>query len=396
MLSFKFLLEADRKDVDTANEQLSHLDHPYQMHVLYGKRGAESALSDLKATHDYFKTGKSNKVYTSRKVDGGVSVILRNHPTFGFSASTKSAFNVNPKINYTEEDVDKNHGHAPGLAAALKHVLKHGKNLVAPGHTIQGDLLYTHDKKKNTPGDPTVTEDGVSTTPNRIELRHTGAPKKFGIALHTEYENNVAKSGVSPKATIPSKDVFVADTTFEPKANHYEKQHQDIAEKHLMKANEIVKSHPEHFDLSKEHKEHLLTYMNSLRSEAGPIVSPTHEGYKQHLTRIMEKKQSAVKTAMSKEQKASAFKALMDEVDKNKPKFKSIFDFHDHVNKVTEALSSTLHHNKASNFSTYIDGTPSTDEGIVVADKKTRNIKFKLVPNHIASALKYNTRFSRA
>jgi hypothetical protein len=383
MLSFKTLIS----EQDNLNEQLSHLDHPYQMHVLYGKHGAESALRDLRATHEYFKTGKSTKIYASRKVDGGVSVIMKNHPTFGYSVSTKSAFNVNPKINYTEEDINKNHGHAKGLADALKHVLKHGKTLVKPGHTVQGDLLYTNDAK--------TTVEHVTTTPNRIEYKHSGKPKKFGIALHTEYEGNSAKSGVSPAAINHSRNVFVADTSFEPKSSHYEEKHQNLAEKHLAAAEEILKKHPEHFDISKEHKEHLLTYMNSLRSESGHIVSPSHDTYKEHLKRIMEKRQAGVKTEKSKAEKGAAFQNMMDEVDRNKAKFKSIFAFHDHVNKVTEALATTLHHNKPSNFTTHIDGSPSTDEGIVIADKKTKNIRFKIVPNRIASALRYNPRFPK-
>lgn len=386
MISFKFYL-VEEQNADGTNEQLSHLDHPYQMHVLYGKSGAESAVRDLKSTHEYFKTGKSNSINTSRKVDGGVSVILKNHPTFGFSVSTKSAFNVNPKINYTEEDVDKNHGHAPGLAAALKHVLKHGKNLVKPGNTIQGDLLYTNETKHG--------NNEVSSTPNRIEYRHKGEPKKFGIALHTEYENDTAKSGVSPSALQDTKNIFVADTDFTPKPHHYDEKHQKITEKHLAAAENIVKNNPEHFDISKDHREHLLTYMNSLRSEAGPIASPTHEGYIEHLKKISEKRQNSVKTEKAKQQKASAFDSMTKEVNENKPKFKSIFDFHDHLNKVTESLGSTLEKNKASNFTTHIDNAPSTDEGIVVSNKKTRNIRFKLVPNRIASALKYNPRFKR-
>jgi len=371
--TFTFLIEEEDQ-----SSHLGHLDHPYQMHVLYGKNGAESAVRDLRDTHNYFKTGKSNIVTSSRKVDGGVSVILKNHPTFGFSVSTKSAFNVNPKINYTEEDIEKNHGHAPGLVHALKNVLKHGKDLVKPGHTVQGDLLYTHDTKQ-TSSSPNVTDEHTSSIPNRIEYRHSGTPKKFGIALHTEYENNVAKSGVPSKILNHSKNIFVADTSYEPKPQHYEEKHQNTAEKHLSAAEDIVKKHPEHFDISKEHREHLLTYMNSLRSQAGPIASPTHEGYIEHLNKISEKRQAGVKTPKAKEQKASIFKSLSDEVTKNKPKFKSIFDFHNHVNKVTEALTSTLEHNKASNFTSHIDGAPSTDEGIVIANKKTRNIRFKLV-----------------
>ena len=310
MLSFKALLSEQLE----INEQLSHLDHPYQMHVLYGKNGAESAIRDLKATHEYFKTGKSNRVYASRKVDGGVSVIMKNHPTFGFSVSTKSAFNVNPKINYTEEDIEKNHGHAKGLASALKHVLKHGKDLVKPGHSVQGDLLYTNDAK--------TTDDHVTTTPNRIEYKHSGKPKKFGIALHTEYEGNSAKSGVSSSAINHSRNVFVADTSFEPKSSHYEEKHQNTSEKHLAAAEGILKKHPEHFDISKEHKEHLLTYMNSLRSESGHIVPPTHESYKEHLKRIMEKRQASVKTEKSKAEKGQPLKKMRNKENREKQKFK--------------------------------------------------------------------------
>jgi hypothetical protein len=390
-LKFSIFEETD----SNVNKELSHLDHPYQMHVLHGKNGAVSTIRNLRDTHNYFKTGKSNTVFTSRKVDGGVSVILKNHPTFGFSVSTKSAFNVNPKINYTEEDIEKNHGHAPGLVSALKHVLKHGRNLIKPGHTVQGDLLYTHNDNKSSTNNPKIFSHHTSSTPNRIEYRHSGPPKKFGIALHTEYENNVARSGVSSKALNHSKDIFVADTSYEPKTHHYEEKHQNLAEKHLTAAEDIVKKHPEHFDISKEHKEHLLTYMNSLRTKTGPITSPTHEGYIEHLNKISAKRQAGVKTPKAKEQKTSSFKNIADEVSKNRPKFKSIFDFHNHINKVTEALTSTLEHNKPSNFTSHIDNASSTDEGIVVANKNTRNIHFKLVPNRIASALKYNPRFQR-
>lgn len=381
--TFTFLIEEEDQ-----SSHLNHLDHPYQMHVLYGKRGAEQAVNDLKSAHDYFTTGKSNKISASRKVDGGVSVIISNHPTFGPSVSTKSAFNVKPKINYTEEDIDKNHGHAPGLANTLKHLLKHGKNLVNSGHSVQGDVLYTNEPKK--------TEDNkVSTTPNRIEYRHEGAPKKFGIALHTEYEGNTAKTGVSPKAINSTKNIFVADTDFTPKPEHYSEKNRNIASKHLELAKELVNKHGDHFDVSKEHKEHILTYMNSLRSEAGPIATPTHQGYIDHLNKIKERKKASVKTSRAKEEKESHFNKLQNEVNNNKSKFKSIFDFHDHINKVTEALTSTLAHNKASNFSSHIDNAPSTDEGIVIANKSNRNILFKLVPNKIASALKYNPRFNR-
>ena len=383
------------EDVAEANKQLMHLDHPYQQHVIYGVSGARSAVKHLEHTHDFFKTGLSNKVSTSRKVDGGVSVIMTKKNGM-FSVGTKSSFNKNPKINYTEEDVDKNHGHAPGLAATLKHVLKNGKNLINDNRTVQGDLLYTHDPKEPTPSEPGYAEGQTRIVPNRIGITHAGKPKAFGIAMHTEYDNEgVARSGVHPAALNDLKNVFVADTSFHPNPEHYTSDQQKIAEKNLAAAKNIVENNPQHFSLPAEHTEHMLTYMNALRDEKGNLKSPTLQGYKNHLQNVMEREVTKLKTDKSRNARMNHYNKLKDEVDYGKDKFQSHFDFHNHLNKVTEALSSTFIKNKPSNFSTDIDGTPSTDEGVVVANKKTGAILFKIVPNTIASALRFNPRFAK-
>ena len=135
--------------------------------------------------------------------------------------------------------------------------------------------------------------------------------------------------------------------------------------------------------------------MNALRTEDGKIKNPTIEGYVNHLNNIKDKEVSKVKTDKSKTAKANHYNKLIDEVQYNKPKFQNNFDFHDHLNAVTEALSSSLDKNKASNFNTEIDGKPSTDEGVVVANAKKGNILFKIVPNKVASALRFNPRFAR-
>lgn len=392
MLSLKTFITESNED---ANKQLSHLDHPYQQHVIYGLSGARAAVKNLKDTHEFFKTGESNKVATSRKVDGGVSVILsKKHGQF--SVATKSAFNKNPKINYTAADVDKNHGHAQGLAATLKHVLKHGKDLVNDNHTVQGDLLYTHDSNNPTPSEPEIQDNKVSVTPNRMTISHSGAPKSMGIALHTTYDDEgVARSGVRPIAVNYSKDVFVADTSFHPVTSHYSETARKQAEENLDKAQELINNNPDHFRLSDEHKEHMLTYMNALRTEDGKLKKPTIEGYTNHLSNIRDKEVAKVKTEKSKAAKVNHYNKLIDDVKYNKPKYQSNFDLHDHLNNVTEALSTAISKNKASNFNTEIDGQKSSDEGVVVSNAKHGNILFKIVPNKVASALRFNPRFGR-
>ena len=66
-----------------------------------------------------------------------------------FFVGTKSVFNKDAKINFAPEDIDVNHGHAPGLVAKLKDALKYFPKLGING-VAQGDLLFTDDKKFET------------------------------------------------------------------------------------------------------------------------------------------------------------------------------------------------------------------------------------------------------
>ena len=50
------------------------------------------------------------------------------------------------KFNFTEQDVDHNHGSSPGLAVKLKDCLKYLPELGIEG-VAQGDLLFTDDKQ---------------------------------------------------------------------------------------------------------------------------------------------------------------------------------------------------------------------------------------------------------
>jgi hypothetical protein len=58
-----------------------------------------------------------------------------------FFVGTKSIFNINPKFNYTDQDVDLNHGNAPGLADKLKKALKYLPELGIK-NILQGDFMF--------------------------------------------------------------------------------------------------------------------------------------------------------------------------------------------------------------------------------------------------------------
>ena len=192
------LFEAATK-TDTPNEdKLKHLEHPEDHMLNAGYAGFHHAVNTLTNAHKIL-SGEATDARSSEKFDGSPSIVFGHHPETGrFFVASKSAFNVNPKINYTESDVDKNHGHAPGLAAKLKTALKHLPKIMpakksSKGEIFQGDLMYSKDGKENdvetkggkfhfTPNTITYSTDKGSEEGKKI------AKAKVGVAIHTRYK----------------------------------------------------------------------------------------------------------------------------------------------------------------------------------------------------------------
>ena len=98
--------------------------------------------------------------------DGNCPYLIHNSPAIVFGVDTnnkffvasKSAFNKNPKINYTPEDIEKHHGHAPGLVEKLKLALRYLPALEPKG-IYQADYMFDKElKHMETP----QTIDGVA------------------------------------------------------------------------------------------------------------------------------------------------------------------------------------------------------------------------------------------
>src|SRR5512135_127007 len=106
-------------------ERLSHLEHPEDHVINAGSEGAHHSVRTLVGVHHAI-LGHKTPVKVTTKYDGAPALIFGTHPeTKKFFVASKSAFNKKPKINYSHEDVDRNHGHAPGLADKLKTALTH-------------------------------------------------------------------------------------------------------------------------------------------------------------------------------------------------------------------------------------------------------------------------------
>ena len=169
----------------------THLEHLEDNILNGGSQGGKEAVAFLRSLGDMLDQGMADTRVTV-KWDGAPAIICGVNPDNGrFFVGTKSVFNkVNPKISYSEEDVDSMY--PPGqLAEKLKDAYKYLSQL-SISNVIQGDLLFTDDKYEAVIGG----DNCIAFQPNTIVY---AVPKdsnigkkiedaKFGIVFHTSYE----------------------------------------------------------------------------------------------------------------------------------------------------------------------------------------------------------------
>jgi hypothetical protein len=178
--------------------QLTHLDHLEDLIFLKGHKGGRETIDYLESIIAEVDAHSTKNLTV--KIDGAPSLIAGYSPEDGrFFVATKAFFNRTQKINYTTEDIDKNHGHSAGLAQKLKEALKYLPKSVNKGAIIQGDFIFGE-------GDLTFETidgvEGVSFMPNAIKYHVDKASPaykqikraKIGIIFHTTYSGNTLDS----------------------------------------------------------------------------------------------------------------------------------------------------------------------------------------------------------
>ena len=151
---------------------------------LAGKKETLQALSGLVYLKHKLGTLTDSPIVTV-KYDG--YAIIAGWIGERFFVSSKSVFNKNPKINFTDEDVDRNH--SGGLTNCLHLALKYLKFVIPKGKIYQGDYLFDKELLKD-------SETTLSFQPNTIQYSiekdsYIGSQiqnKNLGIIFHTEYQ----------------------------------------------------------------------------------------------------------------------------------------------------------------------------------------------------------------
>ena len=371
MLNFKFFLSEAVSD----ESKLTHLEHAEDHVINAGEKGFAHAYHNLHDVHDMLK-GKHTSTSVSTKYDGSPSIVFGHHPETGkFFVGTKSVFNKDPKINYTAKDIERNHGHAPGLVDKLKGALKHLPKVTPKGKIFQGDIMHSGVKSKTNPGGDVEHKDGkFHFKPNTItySTKHNSeegkkiATSKIGIVPHTEYKgstltNMKAHYNASVKGFEHHPDVHVIDPHNEFKKDTYTKDQQDKFEHHLHAATKAFNTAHKNFHSAVEpHTEHLKTYINkTVKDNSTPTVS----GYKEHLTNKFSKEADKLKTEKGKAGKMAELAKHVNHVESNKEHFNSTLAMHHHLQQAKDVLVHAMSSN--SKFEHHIGGLKTKPEGFV-------------------------------
>lgn len=140
MKNFKLYFEQYQLIEENAKGHLTHLE---ELLLTKGERGYDQARTYLLDLLGMLQGKHKRKIKMSVKWDGAPFIMAGKHPQNGqHFVATKSAFNKEPLLNFTETDIINNHGDKPELANKLKKALKFTKQMGIKG-LIGGDIMYT-------------------------------------------------------------------------------------------------------------------------------------------------------------------------------------------------------------------------------------------------------------
>ena len=341
MKTFKSLISEQ-----TEGQKLKHIEHLEDHPINDGAKGFENAVGALEKVKNQIHM-KTKSPDLTMKHDGSPSIVFGHHPDTGkFFVASKSAFNKTPKINYTPKDVEKNHGHAPGLVEKLKAALHHLPKVTPKKGVFQGDVLFSDKDKYESDGKihfkpNTITYSANKSSDEGKKINNA----KFGLYTHTEYRGNDSSalnahfdpdmSGFKHHPDVyhrePGHDTSKINIT-----PHQEQQYGY----HLRKAMDIHRKEGKQMYAPIEKvKDHLKSYINTtVRTGEEPSV----EGLQHHIITNYTKDMDKLKTNKAKDRKAEELKGKLQHVEGNKNHFDEVLKLHKHLQSAKDILVHSL------------------------------------------------------
>ena len=374
-------------------EKNLHLEHLEDEILNNGITGTRKAINFLQALRDMLAGNAKSGVNVTVKWDGAPAVFAGINPENNqFFVGTKSVFNKNAKINYTPEDVDRNHPIGDlnnKLKVALTHLSKLGITDV-----LQGDLLYTQDDLIDQVIDG---EKYITFQPNTIVY---AVPKKdasqilsskMGIVWHTTYsgdtmEDMTATLTVNMRKLTKTTDVWYSDATYKDTSGtaNFNKEETKNITKILSNAGKIFhKLNPKILQKIVEDEKILILVktFNNTKVKEGQKIRNTLRHARELGEYVEEKYQKEIdklKRPQSKETKTKEMREFVGFFKKHLKDISNIFEMQNLLIFAKDKIISKLEKAKGA-MDTFIrtdDGYRITQpEGFVAVDKVGKAVK---------------------
>ena len=200
-----------------------HLEHLEDEVLNGGVAGTRAAINFLQSLRDMLAGHAQSKINITTKWDGAPAIFVGTNPENGkFFVGTKSVFNKDAKLNYTEEDIDNNHS-SEGLNNKLKMALRYLPKLGIKG-ILQGDMMFSKgdiDTKIIEGEEYIVFQPNtiVYAVPSDSKLAKTMMAAQVGVVFHTSYTGKTmsdmkASFNIDIGNLSTTKDVWFRDASF--------------------------------------------------------------------------------------------------------------------------------------------------------------------------------------
>ena len=384
MFSFDgFLTEAK-------NLHLEHLEDEILNNGVVGTRGAINFLQSLR---DMLAGNSKSSVNVTVKWDGAPAIFAGINPENGqFFVGTKGVFNKNAKINYTIDDIDRNHP-GTGLNQKLKVALTELSKLGIK-NVLQGDMLFTQEdiEKKTIDGKQYVTFQ-----PNTIvyavpmESSSRILSSTMGIVFHTTYsgetmEDMSASFTVNLRGLDKNAGVWFSDANYKDTSGtiNFNKKETDAITKILSQAGKTFRTLDSGvltMIAEDEELKILVKTYNNTKVRAGEKITNTRMHTKGLIEYIYDKKKKEVdkvKRPQNKAVKQQNMDRLMKYFRSNSTQMVRIFDMQNLLVQAKDMIIRKLEKSKGvmDTFVRTEKGYRVTQpEGFVAIDKVGKAVK---------------------
>jgi len=371
-----------------------HMEHFEDSILNLGSEGGIQALDIASSIVEKLTGHAQGRVNITVKWDGAPAVFAGIHPETGkFFVGSKGVFNKNPKINYTNADIDKNHGKAPGLASKLKIALKHLKKLDIRD-ILQGDLMFTDSDLQEVSIDG---EDYLTFQPNTImyavpvnsDLAKEIRSAKMGIVFHTVYKGSTIqdlKASFNPRVNSLKKtrDVWFTDADFKDVSGSatFTKQETKQIKRRIGQLRTILSrasSFLDNFVKNDNIIAELKIYSN-VQVKQGALLG-TAEEFTNYLNDKMQSAIDSLKTENAKMRRKAEADKLISYLKKNRANINKIFDLYRNLSDLKTQIVRKLE--KVKDIGTFVQTDNgyrvTAPEGFVAVDRINKGSTLKLV-----------------